>query len=257
LQDPHHLLSYVGRDGADLSYREVGEGRPIVLLHGFIVSAEDTWIGSGIAARLVEDGRRVITPDLRSHGAGTRSRDPAAYPTDALTEDGLALIDQLGLEDYDLGGYSVGGRIVARMLVRGARPGRAVIGGTGLDPIVHAAGRGGSYRRLLADFAAGTLEADPNAPWDIVTYLRAVDADPVALSLVLDTVVDTPLEALEAVETPTLVLAGEHEDRGSVDDLAAVLPRSTLRRVRGDHGTAHLSPEFTAAILDFLGDSDG
>jgi pimeloyl-ACP methyl ester carboxylesterase len=252
LQDPHHLPYYVGRDGADLSYREIGVGRPIVLLHGFILSAEDTWIHSGIAARLAEDGRRVIMPDLRAHGAGARSHEPAAYPADALTDDGLALVDHLGLEDYDLGGYSIGGRIVARMLVRGARPGRAIVAATGLEPILHAAGRGDNYRRLLATYAAGELEADATAEWDIVTYLRAVDADPVALSLVLDTFVDTPREGLAAVEVPTLVVAGEREDRGSVDDLAAALPHATLRRVPGDHGTAHLSPEFTAAILEFL-----
>ena len=252
LQVPHHLHYYEGRDGADLTYRELGEGRPIVLLHGFILSAEDTWVRSGIAARLAEDGRRVIMPDLRSHGASARSHDPAAYPADALADDGLALVEHLGLDDYDLGGYSVGGRIVARMLVRGARPGRAVIGGTGLEPIVHGAGRGDSYRRLFADYAAGTLEADPDAPWDVVAYLRSVDADPVALTLVLDTFVDTPCEALESVAVPTLVLAGEGEDRGSVDDLAAALPGATLRRVPGDHGTAPLSPEFTDALLDFL-----
>ena len=38
----------------------------------------------------------------------------------------------------------------------------------------------------------------------------------------------------------------------SVEDLAAALPHSTLRRVPGDHGTAHLSPEFTDALVDFL-----
>jgi pimeloyl-ACP methyl ester carboxylesterase len=254
LLSPHHLLYYVGRDGADLSYRELGEGRPIVLLHGYIVAAEDTWVRPGVAERLAADGRRVIMPDLRSHGGSARSHDPAAYPADALTDDGLALIDHLGLDDYDLGGYSVGGRIVARMLTRGARPGRAIIGGTGLDPIVHAAGRGDSYRRLFAEYAAGTLESDPEAPWDVVAYLRSVDADPVALPLVLDTFVDTPREALTEVEIPTLVLAGEDEDRGSVDDLAAALLHSTLRRVPGDHTTAHLSPEFTAAILEFLRD---
>jgi pimeloyl-ACP methyl ester carboxylesterase len=254
LQFPHHLHSYVGRDGADLSYREVGEGRPIVLLHGYIVSAGDTWIGSGIAARLAEEGRRVIMPDLRSHGASARSHDPADYPADALTDDGLALVDHLGLEEYDLGGYSVGGRTVARMLIRGARPGKAIVAATGLEPILHAVGRGDKYRPLLADYGAGKLKPDPNAKRDFVAYLRSVDADPVALTLFLDTFVDTPLADLEAIETPTLVVAGERESLGSVDDLAAAIPGSTLRRVPGDHSTALLSPEFTTALLEFLRD---
>jgi pimeloyl-ACP methyl ester carboxylesterase len=254
VQDPHDPKHYVGRDGTELSYRELGAGRPIVLLHGYTVTGEDIWIRPGIAARLAADGRRVIMPDLRAHGASARPHDPAAYPADALVDDGLALIDHLGLADggYDLGGLSIGGRIVARMLTRGARPGRAIVAATGLEPVVHAAGRGDAYRRMLAEYAAGELEPDPDAPWDFVAYLRSVDADPVALTLVLDTFVDTPREALAAIDVPTLVLAGEHEDRGSVDDLAAVIPRATLRRVPGDHGTAHLSPEFAEAILEFL-----
>jgi pimeloyl-ACP methyl ester carboxylesterase len=254
LQQPHPLHDFAGRDGAALAYREVGEGRPIMLLHGYIVGAEDTWIGSGIAARLAEEGRRVIVPDLRAHGASARSHDPAAYPPEVLTDDGLALVDHLGLEDYDLGGYSVGGRIVARMLIRGARPGRAIVAATGLEPILQAVGRGDKYRPLLADYGAATLKPDPAAKRDIVAYLRSVDADPVALTLFLDSFVNTPLADLEAIETPTLVVAGEEESLGSVENLAAALPRSTLRRVPGDHSTALLSPEFTDALLRFLRD---
>jgi pimeloyl-ACP methyl ester carboxylesterase len=254
LQTSHHPHRYEGRDGADLSYREIGEGRPVILLHGYMLTGEDAWVRPGIAARLAEDGRRVIMPDLRAHGAGAWPHDPAAYPADALIDDGLALIDHLGLGegDYDLGGYSGGGRVVARMLARGARPGRAVIAGTGLEPIVHAAGRGENYRRMLAEFAAGELEGDPDSPWDLGTYLRSIDADPVALTLILDTFVDTPPEALATIEVPTLVLAGEGEDRGSVDDFAAIIPQATVRRVPGDHGTAVFAPEFTTALLEFL-----
>lgn len=65
-----------------------------------------------------------------------------AYPPDALVEDLLTRTDHLELRDYDLGGYSVGARIVARALTRGATPRLAFIAGTGLEPIVHAAGRG-------------------------------------------------------------------------------------------------------------------
>ncbi|MGH7745084.1 MAG: hypothetical protein ACREQ5_09835 [Candidatus Dormibacteria bacterium] len=56
-----------------------------------------------------------------------------SYPPDVLDDDGLALIDWLGLDDYDLGGYSLGERIVLRMLVRGARPARAIVVGQRLD----------------------------------------------------------------------------------------------------------------------------
>src|SRR3546814_11078338 len=63
-------------------------------------------------------GFRLILPDLRGHGESGKPHDPAAYPPDALTEDGLALVEQMGLTDYDLGGYSLGARTTARMLAR-------------------------------------------------------------------------------------------------------------------------------------------
>ena len=65
-----------------------------------------------------------------------RSHDPVSYPPDVLADDGLASINWFGLDDCDLGGYSLGGRIVLRMLVRRARPARAIVAGhQGLDAI--------------------------------------------------------------------------------------------------------------------------
>ena len=162
----------------------------------------------------------------------------------------LLLIAQLRLTDYDLAGYSLGARVAARMMALGARPGRAVLGGTGLDPIVHAAGRGEDYRRLFArlgTFAPGTPEAQ------MQDYMASIGADPIALSRVLDTFVDTPREALATVDVPTLVIAGQGDTaRGSVEELAAVLPRGRLRRVPGDHLSALLGPQFRDQIAAFL-----
>jgi pimeloyl-ACP methyl ester carboxylesterase len=76
------------------------------------------------------------------------------YPPDVLTDDGLALIDHLGLTDYDLAGHSLGGRTVIRMLARGATPRRAVISGYGLEALLHAAERTGWYREFFR--ACGT-----------------------------------------------------------------------------------------------------
>ena len=244
--------TFQAADGVTLAYHEVGAGRPVVLLPGYMSAAREIWARTGIATRLADAGRRVIMPDLRGHGDSARSHDPDDYPRDALHSDAQELIAhlELGENEYDLAGYSLGGRIVARMLGLGAKPGRAVVGGTGLEPIVHAAGRGGNYRRILSNL--GTF--DPGSPdAQIEEYLASIDADPIALLLVLDTLADTPLEAFAAIDVPTLVIAGaEDVGRGSVPDLAAAIRGSRLREIPGDHVTALLSPEFSDELTRFL-----
>ena len=110
-------------DGLTLAYHEVGSGRPVILLHGYISAALETWARSGATARLGTAGRRLIMPDMRGHGDSAKPHEPSAYPPDALTGDVRALIAHLGLTDYDLVGYSVGARIAARLMALGACPG--------------------------------------------------------------------------------------------------------------------------------------
>ena len=112
------------RDGVELAWREVGSGRPFILLHGLMGSGARL-AGQGLVPALAEHGYRVVLPDLRGHGDSGRPHDPACYPPDVLADDMLALIGCLGLNDYDLGGYSMGGKLVLRLLARGARPARA------------------------------------------------------------------------------------------------------------------------------------
>lgn len=239
-----------GRDGVELAYREMGAGRPLVLIHGYFSTAQVNWIRYGHAALLAARGHRVIMPDLRAHGESAKPHDAAAYPPDVLADDGFALIERLGLTDYDLGGYSLGARTVLRMLVRRAKPGRAVVAGTGLEPILQGAGRGGLYRRVLSNpgaFERGTPE------WRAEAFLKTVGGDPEALLHILDTWVDTPREDLAAIDTPTLVLAGtEDDDHGSVEALAGVLPRGTYTTVPGNHMSAVTKPQLGAAIANFL-----
>ena len=131
--DPQYFESF---DGARIAWRELGEGRPAVLIHGYFSTAEVNWLKYGHAAKLAARGFRVIMPDLRAHGDSDRPHDPAAYVPDILTGDGHALIAHLGLTDYDLGGYSLGARTTVRMLANGAAPRRVVLSGMGLAGIV-------------------------------------------------------------------------------------------------------------------------
>ena len=114
-----------------------------MLLHGLFSDADTNWIRFGQAAEIAGRGFRVIMPDLRGHGTSAKPHDAASYPPDILADDGLALIDHLGLTDYDLGGYSLGARTAARMVARGARPGRLVISGMGLQGLVSTGRRSG------------------------------------------------------------------------------------------------------------------
>lgn len=237
-----------GRDGVHLACRETGVGRPLVLFHGFTNTAAQAWISHGYAARLAVLGFRVIMPDLRGHGDSAKPHDAASYPPDILADDGFSLIESLQLTDYDLGGYSLGARVVMRMLAKGAMPGRAVLGGQGVDVLNHFTNRTAKYRSFLSNagpFRSGSQE------WALEDWVKASGADPEALRLILDTFVDTPLEVLGRVTVPTFVIVGDEDrERASGDKLAAAMPNGRFVPVHGNHMTAF--PNFIAAIEEFL-----
>jgi pimeloyl-ACP methyl ester carboxylesterase len=244
-----------GPHGADLAWHEIGDGTPLVLLHGLMGSGA-LMASDGPARAIAERGYRVILPDLRGHGESGRPHDPACYPPDVLADDGLALIGHLGLGAYHLGGYSLGGKVVLRLLARGARPARAIVGGQGLDALDAESNRTDGYRRMLAAVADGSAaKADsPDEALALAGWLAQAGADARAIGYLLDSSVATPWDALAQVPTPTLVVVGEGDSRGaSAGELAALLPNGRLAVVPGDHVTAPSAPEFTDAVANFLG----
>lgn len=245
--EPQYFSSF---DGTRIAWREMGEGRAAVLIHGYFSTAHVNWIKFGHAAKLAARGFRVIMPDLRGHGASDRPHDPAAYPPDALMRDGMALVEHLGLTDYDLGGYSLGGRTTMRMLANGATPRRAVLAGMGLTGILQTSGRGDYFRRVLTH--PGSFDRGSNE-WMTEAFLKTTGGDPVALLHVLETFVDTPLEAIERIDVPIAVVTGaEDDDNGSGAELADALPRAVYREIPGGHMSAVTKPELGQAIADFL-----
>ncbi|HEY0717722.1 MAG TPA: alpha/beta hydrolase [Streptosporangiaceae bacterium] len=241
---------FTGRDGTRLAYRELGQGRPVVLIHGYFSNAMTNWVRYGHAAAVAGRGFRVIMPDLRGHGDSARPQDPAFYPPDILADDGFALIGALGLTGYALGGYSLGGRTTGRMLARGATPTRAVIAGMGLDGVTHASARNAHFRRILQN----------RGHWDrrspegkAEAFMRSTGADPVAGLYLLDSNVDTPPGVLATIGVPVLVLAGDQDDdNGTAEDLAAALPAGQAARVPGNHMSAVARPDLGRVIADYL-----
>lgn len=245
-------IFFTAADDTRLAYYELGDpgARPVVLIHGLFSNAWTNWIRYGHAARIVEAGFRLIMPDLRGHGQSGAPHDPAAYPPDILAEDGAALIAHLGLTDYDLGGYSLGGRTVLRMLVRGARPRRAILSGMGLAGILHTQGRGTFFRRVLENFGSnprGTNE------WFSEAFLKTTGGDPKAMIPLLDSFVDTSAAELQAIQVPVLVVNGaEDHDNGSGVELAGALPVGRYAEIPGNHMTAVLRTELGETLTSFI-----
>lgn len=241
---------FAGRDGATLAYRETGAGPPLVLIHGYFSTATVNWVKYGHAAALAGRGFRVVMPDLRAHGDSAKPHDAPAYYPDVLADDGAALIEHLGLTDYDLGGYSLGARTVVRMLVRGATPRRAVVAGMGLDGILNPRDRVGHFRRVLTNL--GTFERG-TAEFMAEAFLKTVGGDPVALLGILDSFVDTTAADLAAMSVPIAVVLGtEDDDNGSGAALAEAVPQGQFLAIPGSHMGAVTRRELGLVIGDFL-----
>ncbi|MEY4288236.1 MAG: hypothetical protein RLZZ30_324 [Bacteroidota bacterium] len=88
----------------ELFYREIGEGQPLVILHG-LFGFSDNW---QTQAKKFSDYYRVILVDLRNHGHSPWS-DAFSYAL--MVEDLKSLFDALNLTDVILLGHSMGGKV--------------------------------------------------------------------------------------------------------------------------------------------------
>lgn len=243
---------FTASDGARLAYQIMGEGndRDLLLIHGLFSSGTVNWIKFGHAQKLVDAGFRVIIPDLRAHGESAAPRDPASYPDDILARDMEELIAHLGLNDYDLGGFSLGARTTARLIVRGATPGKAILAGMGLEGLAGWSRRKDFFIKAIDAFDT-SKRGDPY--WMSIQFMKTMKVDRDAARLLLGTFTDTDPAALAAITMPTLVLCGsEDQDNGSAEKLVAALPNATLVTVPGTHMSSVTEGALGDAMVAFL-----
>ncbi|RVT93073.1 alpha/beta fold hydrolase [Sphingomonas crocodyli] len=247
----HH---FKGAHGDQMAWHEMGpaDGRPLILIHGLFSNAFTNWVKYGHAAKLAAKGRRVIMPDLRAHGESARSHEKTDYTADILADDNLGLVEQLGFGpgDYDLGGYSLGGRTTARMLTRGAKPGKAMLSGMGLEGLLDLANRADFYRGVLE--GRGTHQKF-STEWMAEAFLKTTGGDPEALLLLMDSFPAIPRAALDGFDMPIMVLTGSDDhDNGSAKALADALPDATFVEIPGNHMSAVTLPDMGDAIADWF-----
>ena len=220
-----------GRD-IELSYREAGAGRPLVLLHG---NGED---GSYFAHQIECFAERfhVFAPDTRGHGASPRGTAP--FTLSQFADDLGAFLDDRGLCQASLLGFSDGANIALLFaLAHPERVSQLVLNGANLFPA-------GLTDEVNAEIAAEYAHAKEAGDEHALELLR----------LMIDEPRIDPAD-LAALPMPVLVIAGTH-DMISEDHtrlIAESIPGSQLRFVEGSHFVAAENPaEFNRAVLDFL-----
>jgi pimeloyl-ACP methyl ester carboxylesterase len=120
---------YAVDDGTKLHYVEMGTGTPVVLIHGAGGSAIGNWFINGIAPALATTNR-VIGIDMRGHGLSEAGPKGGRRH---MSADVIEFMDQQGIEQAHIGGYSMGGFVTAGILA--TNPERfltASFGGSGL-----------------------------------------------------------------------------------------------------------------------------
>lgn len=100
------MPSYTNSGGLNLSYRVLGEGQPVVLVHGWMVGGA---IFDPIVDALTGAGLQLIIPDQR--GVAESAQPPTGYTLDMYARDLLGLVDAAGLRSFKLLGHSMGGQI--------------------------------------------------------------------------------------------------------------------------------------------------
>lgn len=236
-----------------IEYDDVGEGAPIVLVHGFASNRRNNWREPGWYDALTDAGRRVVALDCRGHGESGKPHDPAAYDRGAMAEDVVRLMDELGIEEADLMGYSMGGHISTYLLLEHPERFNAVV----------LAGVGSTLlgERERDDTVAEALEADDVADIDdergrrFRLFAEDQGGDLAALAA-LQRAPRTPIDddRLGEVDLPVLVVAGDEDELvGRPEPLAdAISGADAVAVPGGDHLTTVGDPRYREAVLEFL-----
>jgi non-heme chloroperoxidase len=107
-------MPFVSVDGqTEIYYKDWGEGRPVVLSHGWPLNS-DSWEAQALF--LARNGYRVVAHDRRGHGRSTQTWH--GNEMDTYADDLAAVIEALDLRDATLVGFSTGGGEVARYIGR-------------------------------------------------------------------------------------------------------------------------------------------
>jgi pimeloyl-ACP methyl ester carboxylesterase len=243
------ILSYE-RDGLTLRYSVVGDGQPILFVHGATATGEFEW--GRLAADLATDYQCVL-PDLRGHG---RSEFRGSGDMgQAICADLRHLIEHLGLDQPHIVGFSYGAEIT--LMVELSAPGTA----RSLVLVSPGTGRPNDYRAPRLEhlyrtwpFALRRLHETHHGPEHWRQLVTALHEDSVGRS-------ELSTETLAGVGCPVLLVAGALDESTRRAQGRRFAEANALARYVELDGAAHAvhhkcADRFAEVISDFLAEVD-
>lgn len=221
-----------------LNYVEMGEGKPLIMIHGNEESCE---YFKGQMPFFAEKGYHCIAPDSRAHGKTPRGTAPMTIRQ--MTDDIIAFMDELGIEKADFIGFSDGGNIMLIMAMKyPERIDRMVVDGANLS------------LDGAADWAIEWVNGEYNEA------MTKADSDPAAkLKMeIIGLMVNDPNikpEELDVIDKQTLVMAGTEDLilKEHTELIASHIKGAELAFIEGDHFCARENPDaFNARVAEFL-----
>ena len=243
---------YASVNGLDMYYEIHGAGRPLILLHGALMTIE----GLGELLPSLAQTREVIAIEQQAHGRTADIDLPFSY--EQMADDTAALLSQLDIGRADFFGYSMGGTIALQVAIRHPELVRKLV------VAASAYGPDGLYPQVLENIRNLKPEDFEGSPW--LDAYASVAPDPEGWPTLLGRVQElvgqfegSPAEDIRAIEAPALVIVAdsdvvrpEHAVElfrllgGGVAGDAGGLPRSQLAVLPG---TTHVSLVDRAAWL--------
>jgi pimeloyl-ACP methyl ester carboxylesterase len=243
--------------GLTIAYDDIGapgEGRPMILVHGFTSNRAENWRRLGWYGAFERRRMRVIAADLRGHGESAKPHDPALYGRENLAGDVLALMGHLNVARAHVLGFSLGSRVaLAAALKAPERFATLTLGGVGeklFEP-----------RAFTGNPMAEAMEADDveaiKEPM-LKSFRQFADdqkEDRFALAA-LTRAKDEPFArpTVEKLPVPVLVVAGSRDElAGDPEPLARAFPDGRAVVIPGmDHFSIIGHALFKASVFDFL-----
>jgi pimeloyl-ACP methyl ester carboxylesterase len=240
-------------DGIPLAYKLHGEGKPILLIHGFGSNGRVNWLDTGWIGTLNGAGYRAIVIDNRGHGNSKKLYDPQLYYAHDMAQDAARLVAHLGIPRLPVLGFSMGARIAAFLALQNPELVSASIwGGIGMNLITGLA----NAEEIISALTAESLDdVTGRTGRQFRIFADHTGADRAALAACMVSSREPMSEAqVRSITVPVLVAAGsEDEMAGPPERLAALLPRGEAVTIAGrDHMRSTGDPQFKSAALAFL-----